>query len=187
MSILRCQRDDMPLGLSHPKPHPVAKAETPPGVTPPPSWAAGTQPRETGATGDLLPLGPSSLVGGAPAAVPWSDSLPPPPAALPKLQAGAGEPPGFPRDPGTVGCPLGPHTWVTSGNSGGRCRGKQVRSPEMSHSSGARPHLRGDTGSFWPGARGAGEPAELQGDPERDMGQGALFQPCKGKPAPRGW
>lgn len=184
MSTLRCQRDDTLLGLSHPKSHPVVKAETP-GVTRPPSWAGGTQLRVTGAIGDLS-SGPSSLAGGAPAAVTRSDSLPPLPAALPKLQAGAGEPPGFPRDPGTAGCPLGPHTWVTSSSSVGWCGGKQVCSPEMSHSSGARPHLWGDTGSFWPGVQGAREPAELQGDPEGDMVQGAPFQPCKGKPAPRG-
>lgn len=165
--------------------HILLSKQRPPGVTRPPSWAGGTQLRVTGAIGDLS-SGPSSLAGGAPAAVTRSDSLPPLPAALPKLQAGAGEPPGFPRDPGTAGCPLGPHTWVTSSSSVGWCGGKQVCSPEMSHNSGAHPHLWGDTGSFWPGVQGAREPAELQGDPEGDMVQGAPFQPCKGKPAPRG-
>lgn len=51
------------------------------------------------------------------------DSVPPPAAAPPKLQPGAGEPPGFPGEPCALGggSPgAGPHTWAPGSISVGR-------------------------------------------------------------------
>lgn len=161
------------------------------GVTPLPLWAAGTWPRVTGATGASWPLGPSSPGKRAPAAVTWTDSLPPPPAARPKLQAGAGEPPGFPRDPATAGWSpgaLGPHTWAPSSSTVGRHGGKQVRSPEKSHGSGAHPHPRGDPAPPGQGHGGPRNPLGCKGTSrETRCRQGAPFQGCKGNPPPWGW
>jgi len=122
-----------------------------PRVTPPPLPGCGDPAEGDGSNRRLAdPWVPPS----------WRRSLPPqrrgvthchpPPAALPKLRAGAGEPPGFPEDPGTAGCSPGAAQGPAPGPPAatGRKTSAQSRNESRQH-----PHPRGDTGSSWPGAR----------------------------------